>query len=170
MAEFVEKKPTELSENVFAEIGTRWMLLTAYDSERGRVNAMTASWGGMGVLWNRSVLFAFVRPQRHSYGLLNQAEFCSACFLEDGHRTALQICGTKSGRDTDKIRESGLTPVELGGVWGFDEAARVLKLRKLFVTDMKKENFIDPALLKNYSADDYHRIFVYEIETVYEKV
>lgn len=169
MAKFIEKKPTGLSENVFYEIGTRWMLLTAYDPANDRVNAMTASWGGMGVLWNRPVLFAFVRPQRYTYGLLNDADVCSACFLEDGHRTALQICGTKSGRDTDKIAESGLTLVELGGVWGFEEALRVMKLKKLFVADMEKANFLDPALLKNYPEDDYHRVYVYEIETVYEK-
>ncbi|MBQ7828028.1 MAG: flavin reductase [Clostridia bacterium] len=169
MPVFNEIKPTELSENVFSEIGNRWMLLTAYDPANGRVNAMTASWGGMGVLWNRPVLFAFVRPQRYTYGLLNHSDVCSACFLEDGHRPALQICGTKSGRDTDKIAESGLTPVELDGVWGFAEAIRVMKLKKLFVADMEKDHFIDPTLLKNYSAEDYHRVFVYEIETVYEK-
>ena len=170
MAQFVLKKPTELSENVIEEIGSRWMLLTAYDPAHDRINAMTARWGGMGVLWNRPVLFAFVRPQRYTYGLLNDSDECSACFLEDGHRTALQICGTKSGRDTDKIAESGLTPVELDGVWGFQEALRVMKLKKLFVADMEKEHFLDQSLLKNYPTEDYHRVYVYEIETVYEKV
>ncbi len=169
MTEFIVKRPTELSDNVFAEIGSRWMLLTAYDPQKNRVNAMTASWGGMGILWNRPVLFAFVRPQRYTYGLMNDADTCSACFLEDGNRTALQICGTKSGRDTDKIAESGLTPQEFDGVWGFAEAVRVMKLRKLFVTDMEKQHFIDPDLLKNYPTDDFHRIYVYEIEAVYEK-
>ncbi len=170
MAEFITKTPAELTENVFEAIGKRWMLLTAYDKANDRVNAMTASWGGMGVLWNRSVLFAFVRPQRHTFGLLNAADSCSACFLQDGNRPALQICGTKSGRDTDKMAESGLTPVELGGVWGFAEAKTVLKLRKLFVSDMTREQFIDPALLKNYPTEDYHRVYVYEIEAVYEAV
>lgn len=169
MAEFITKKPNELVENVFTEIGTRWMLITAFDEERQRVNAMTASWGAMGILWNRPVLIAFVRPQRHTYSLLEASDSCSACFL-NGHRDALKLCGTKSGRDTDKIGESGLTPVELDGIWGFVEAGRVLKLRKLFVSDMKKENFLDPALLSNYPSEDYHRVYVYEIETVYEQV
>lgn len=170
MAEFVTKKPSELSGNVFEEIGTRWMLLTAWDRQNGRVNAMTASWGGMGVLWNRPVLFAFVRPQRYTNGLLEETDICSACFLEDGHREKLKICGTQSGRDTDKIAASGLTPVDLSGVWGFAEASRVLKLRKLFVTNMEKQHFVDPTLLANYTAGDYHRVYVFEIETAYEKV
>ena len=168
MAEFISKKPTEICDNVFSEIGNRWMLITAYDTENDRVNAMTASWGAMGVLWNRPVLIAFVRPQRYTYSLLEASDVCSACFL-DGQREALKICGTKSGRDTDKISESGLTPVELEGIWGFAEAGRVLKLRKLFVSDMKKENFLDSALLRNYPENDYHRVYVYEIETVFEQ-
>jgi flavin reductase (DIM6/NTAB) family NADH-FMN oxidoreductase RutF len=168
MAKFVTRKPTEICDNVFSEIGTRWMLLTAYDEVNERVNAMTASWGAMGVLWNRPVLIAFVRPQRYTYGLLEASDVCSACFL-NGQREALKICGTKSGRDTDKISESGLTPVELDGIWGFAEAGRVMKLRKLFVSDMKKENFLDPALLSNYPSEDYHRVYVYEIETVFEQ-
>ena len=168
MTEFVTKKPNDICANVFTEIGTRWMLITAYDNTQERVNAMTASWGAMGVLWNKPVLIAFVRPQRYTYGLLEESDFCSACFL-DGHRDALRICGTKSGRDTDKISESGLTPVELDGVWGFAEAGRVLKLRKLFVSDMKKENFLDSSLLINYPSEDYHRVYVYEIVSVFEQ-
>ncbi len=170
MSQFIEKKPAELCINPFAEIGNRWMLLTAWDNANGRINAMTASWGGVGILWNKPVLIAFVRPQRHTYGLLNDADRCTACFLEDGNRPALQICGTKSGRDTDKIAESGLKPVDLGGVWGFEQALRVYQLRKLLVSDMKESDFVDPAILGNYPTQDYHRVYVYEIETVFEKV
>ena len=136
MANWITRKPTELSGNVFDEIGTRWLLLTAWDETNQRVNAMTASWGGMGILWNRPVLFAFVRPQRYTYELFENTDLCSACVLEAGRKEAYRICGTKSGRDTDKISESGLTAVNLDGIWGFEEAERVYKLRKLFVADM----------------------------------
>lgn len=169
MENWITRKPTELSGNVFDEIGTRWLLLTAWDKANQRVNAMTASWGGMGILWNRPVLFAFVRPQRYTYELFEQTDLCSACVLEDGHKEAYRICGTKSGRDTDKIAESNLTSVSFDGVWGFEEAKRVYKLRKLFVADMEKQNFLEDALLKNYPADDFHRVYVLEIEEVYEK-
>ena len=169
MANWIAKKPTELSGNVFDEIGTQWLLLTAWDEKQKRVNAMTASWGGMGILWNRPVLFAFVRPQRYTYELLESSDVCSACVLEAGNQEAYRICGTKSGRDTDKIAECNLNTVELDGVWGFEEASRVYRLRKLFVSDMKEEQFLDPSLLKNYPTKDYHRVYVYEIESAYEK-
>ena len=169
MANWTSKKPTELSGNVFDEIGTQWLLLTAWDEKQDRVNAMTASWGGMGILWNRPVLFAFVRPQRYTYGLLEASELCSACVLEAGNQKAYSICGTKSGRDTDKIAQSDLHPVELDGVWGFEEAKRVYRLKKLLATDMKEEQFIDPAPLSNYPTKDFHRVYVYEILSAYEK-
>ena len=169
MENWTSKKPTELTGNVFDEIGTQWLLLTAWDEKQARVNAMTASWGGMGILWNRPVLFAFVRPQRYTYGLLETSEICSACVLESGNKKAYTICGTKSGRDLDKITEAGLHPVELDGVWGFEEAARVYRLKKLLVTDMKEEQFIDPSLFVNYPTKDFHRVYVYEILSAYEK-
>ena len=170
MAEWITKQPNALSGNVFDEIGTKWLLLTAWDQKQERVNAMTASWGGMGILWNKPVLFAFVRPQRYTYELFEATDTCSACVLEAGNKEAYRICGTKSGRDTDKIAESKLTPVELGGVWGFEEASRVYKLKKLFVSDMKEEQFLDPALLANYPTKDFHRVYVFAIEDVFEKV
>ena len=110
--------------------------------------------------------------ERFELEVLNAGKNYERCLIreDDINRPALQICGTKSGRDTDKIAESGLTPVELDGVWGFQEALRVLKLKKLFVADMEKEHFLDQSLLKNYPTEDYHRVYVYEIETVYEKV
>lgn len=169
MAQWITKQPSARTENVFEEIGTRWLLLTAWDEKYQRVNAMTVSWGGMGILWNRPVLFAFVRPQRYTYELLEHSDVCSACVLEEGNREAYRTCGTKSGRDTDKIAESGLTPVEMDGVWGFEEASGVYRLKKLFVSDMEEKNFLDPALLKNYPANDFHRVYVFEIVNVYEK-
>lgn len=169
MAEWIMKQPTQLSGNVFDEIGTKWLLLTAWDGKQSRVNAMTASWGGMGILWNKPVLFAFVRPQRYTYELLEAADVCSACVLEEGNKEAYRICGTKSGRDTDKIAQGNLHPAELDGVWGFEEAARVYKLKKLLVSDLKEEQFLDSALLKNYPSKDYHRVYVFAIEGVYEK-
>ena len=61
-------KPEELHENPFSLIGEDWMLVAASDGSR--VNAMTASWGGMGILWNKKVAFVFIRPQRYTKELI----------------------------------------------------------------------------------------------------
>ena len=165
---FLEIAPTEL-ENAMQKIGKEWMLITVKDEKNHRVNAMTASWGCLGVLWNKNICVCFVRPQRHTYELLEETDRCSIAFLSEDYREALRLCGSKSGRDTDKLREAGLSAVPLDGVDVISEAETVLVCRKLYVDDLKKECFLDPSLLSTYKQEDYHRVYVCEIEKAYKK-
>ena len=166
MEGFREIAATEL-ENAVKLIGKDWMLITVRDKEKGTVNAMTASWGAMGVLWNKSVAICFVRPQRYTYGLTEREERFSLCFLGEERREALKLCGTKSGRDCDKLAEAGLSSLETDGVSVIAESRLVLVCRKLYVDDLKEEAFLDRSLLSNYAAKDYHRVYICEIEKAY---
>ena len=171
MKNFAKRTPKDL-EGVFDRIGKEWMLITARGkNEKGEdtVNTMTASWGGMGVLWNRPVAFCFVRPQRYTYGLTEQAERFSLSFFGEEHRAALRLCGTKSGRDTDKFAAAGLTPVFENGTPFVGEARLVLLCRKLYADDLNAAKFVDTALLSNYKEQDYHRMYICAIEAIYEK-
>lgn len=171
MKNFKKRTPAEF-EGVFDRIGKEWMLITAHGkNEQGEdtVNTMTASWGGMGFLWNRPVAFCFVRPQRYTYRFAEQSERFSLSFFGEEHRAALRICGTKSGRDTDKWRESGLTPVMHEGVPVIAEARFNLVCRKLYADTLREESFVVPRLLENYKAGDFHRVYVVEIEEILER-
>ena len=150
-------------------IGTDWMLVTAKDEENNRANAMTASWGCLGVLWKKPVCICFIRPQRHTFTLAEQTDRFSIAFLGDGYRDALQLCGSKSGRDLDKLKAAGLSSVEIDGVPVIREAELVLIVRKLYTDDLKKDSFLDPSLLVNYKNNDFHRVYVLEIEGAYRK-
>ena len=165
---FREIPPTEL-ENAIQKIGKKWMLITAYDEANQRTNAMTASWGALGVLWSKSICVCFVRPQRHTYTLMEQNERCSIAFLGEEYREALRLCGSKSGRDGDKLAAAGLGSVALDGVFAVREAKTILVCRKLYADDLKKDCFLDAALLSHYAAEDYHRVYVLEIEKAYRK-
>ncbi len=160
--------PEEIG-NAVKLIGTDWMLITAKDTEKNRANAMTASWGCMGVLWNKPVCICFIRPQRHTYALAEQNDRLSLAFFGDGYRDALRLCGTKSGRDLDKLTEAGLTAVEIEEVPVIQEAELVLIVQKLYADDLKKDGFLDPSLLSNYKNNDFHRMYVLEIEGAYQK-
>ena len=166
--DFREVSPLML-ENAMQKIGKEWMLITTSDKKQHRVNAMTASWGTLGVLWGKDVCICFVRPQRYTYGLMEENGRCSIAFLSEEYRSALRLCGSKSGRDTDKLSESGLSSTELDGVPVIAEAETVLVCRTLYADDLKKASFLDPALLSHYAAEDYHRFYVLEIEKVYRK-
>jgi len=168
MQGFRRIEATEL-ENAAKLIGKDWMLITARDGQQNKVNAMTASWGALGVLWNKPVAICFVRPQRHTYTLVEQSERFSLAFFGEEHRDALKLCGTKSGRDCDKLALCGLSPTEIDGVSVIADARLVLICRKLYADDLKEDTFVDRALLSNYAAKDYHRMYVCEIEAAYIK-
>ena len=124
-------------EDAFQLIGTEWMLITSGDSSN--FNTMTASWGGLGWLWNRPVAFLFVRPERYTHEFIERNERLTLSFFPETQRKALQVCGSKSGRDCDKVKEAGLTPVQVEpGMVSFAEARMTLACRKLFKSDMKQ--------------------------------
>ena len=158
---FKETKPEQLNDNPFRLIGTDWMLITAGTPES--FNTMTASWGGLGILWERKVATCFIRPTRYTFEFAERSPNFTLSFFEEQHRKALTHCGTRSGRDTDKIREAGLTPVKEGGFIYFSEARLVLACRKLYSQDIDPRRFLDPKISDMYPQKDYHRMYIGEI-------
>ena len=154
--------PRELG-NAVKMIGDDWTLITAEKND-GSVNTMTASWGFMGVLWNKPVCAVFIRPQRHTLGFVEEADRLSLTFFREQYRAALKLCGTKSGRDMDKISTAGLTLAHEGNVPYFEEAETVLICRKIYEDNIKPEGFLDASIAANYPKEDYHRVFICEIE------
>ncbi|HBR31795.1 MAG TPA: flavin reductase [Clostridiales bacterium] len=159
--------PEQFGKNVFDAIGKQKMLITAKKQD-GSYNTMTASWGGMGVLWNKNVFMCFIRPQRYTNEFAEQSDEITLCWLEDGFKDAYKICGSKSGRDCDKTALAGLTPVIDGDFVYFEQAEAVLCGKKLYVNKIKESGFIglDPAL---FYKDDYHIVYIYEIKKVLVK-
>jgi flavin reductase (DIM6/NTAB) family NADH-FMN oxidoreductase RutF len=153
--------PESVQDNVFKLIGKDWMLITA--GIRESFNTMTASWGGMGVLWDKKVCFAFVRPTRYTFEFLEKSEFYTFSFLEEQYRDILMYCGTKSGRDVNKVIETNLTPIFGNGTVFFAEARLVMECRKIYVQDITPGNFLDQTMNEYYPKKDYHRIYVGEI-------
>ena len=167
MKKIIKTLPSDFKNSVFDEIGNKWLLVTAKDEKNGRINAMTASWGTMGILWNKPVCVLFIRPQRHTKSLVEKEDVFSVNILESGRSEAYKICGSLSGRDTDKVKKSGLTPVKLDGAYGFEESETVMVLKKLYVEDLKESSFVDKSLLSHYTAGDFHTAYVCEITEIY---
>ena len=157
-------------ENSVKSIGDDWMLITVADEKNGRVNAMTASWGAMGVLWNKPVCICFVRPERYTFELLETKKELSVAFLGSQRRDALGLCGRESGRDIDKLGKCNLTTLELDGIPVIAEAQTALTCRVLYEDSLNKDGFLDKALLANYASAGYHRMFVCEIIGAYKSI
>lgn len=151
-----------ISYNVLKLIGSDWMLITAGTPDD--FNTMTAAWGGFGVLWNKKVCFAVIRPQRHTYSFMEKTNHFTLSFFDEKYREVLEFCGTKSGRDVDKIAETGLTPVQGGAeTIYFAEARLVIECKKIYFQDIDPRHFLDPEIHQHYPAKDYHRMYVGEI-------
>ncbi len=165
---FKEIKPEELNSSVFSDIGTKWMLVSAQKRD-GSINTMTASWGALGVLWNKNVFFCFVRPQRFTHEFTEESDRISISFFGEEYREALKLCGTKSGRDMDKIAKSGLTAFSNDGNVGFNEAERIIYGKKLYAGKIDPACFITEDIDKWYK-NDYHTVYICEIEKIEEKI
>ena len=154
--------PQELLVRPFTVLDREWALLVA---GRERPNPMTVSWGGLGTLWNRPVVTVYVRPSRFTYSLLEAWPEFTLNVLAERHRRALDLCGTRSGRDTDKWRETGLgqRPGETVAVPRVAEAELALECRVLATADLDPGRFLDPTIAKLYPRDDYHRAFLGEV-------
>ena len=154
-----------LSLNPFTKIGKEWALLTAGD-ENG-FNTMTVSWGAMGFMWGKPSVTVYIRPQRYTMELVDKNDYFTLSFY--GNNKAIhKVCGSKSGRDTDKTAETGLTPVFDGGAVYFNEARLVIICKKLYVQQMKEECFTDKEPLRWYD-NDLHNIVIGKIEKVLVK-
>ncbi len=160
---FLRIDPKKLKDNIFHLLDDDWMLISAgNDSE---VNMMTASWGGFGILWNKPVAIIFIRPQRHTYQLINQSEVFSLSFFSEKYRSELTFCGTKSGKDVNKIANTGLTPFKTeNGCFAFEEARLFIECKKLYVDHLNAASFIDETLIKkNYPNNDFHQVTIGEV-------
>ncbi len=164
---FEKKDVHELLGNPFNEIGRDWFLITAGKPEN--YNTMTASWGFMGIMWGAPSFLCAVRTNRYTFGFIEDSEVYTISFFDERYRSALNFCGMKSGRDYDKAKETGLTPVELDGAVTFAEAKRVFVCRKRYSEMMKREAFTSNETYERwYGTDPMHKQYIGEIIAVYE--
>lgn len=161
--------PEKLEGNPFNLFAQSWPILTAGNLQRH--NGMTIGWGGLGVLWRKRVATVYVRPQRYTYEFVEREPYFSLSVLDESYKTALNLFGTKSGRDLDKTKAAGLTPVafEDKTVY-FAESRLVLILKKLYSDSIEKSNFLGFNPDDIYTTPgDYHRVYVGEIVAILQK-
>ena len=165
---FQSVNPSELTDNVFSLIGDQWMLITAGTADH--CNTMTASWGGLGVIWGAPAATCYLRPQRYTKEFVDREEYFTLSFFDKQWRKALALCGSKSGRDVDKVQECGFTQkIAACGAPYFEEAELVLVCRKRFAQKMDPENIPEDVKEKWYPEKDYHTMYIGEIIEVLKK-
>lgn len=156
-------EPKQLQENIFSLLGDQWTLITAGTPDH--CNTMTASWGGLGVLWNKPVATIYVRPQRYTYTFLEENATFTLSFFSPQWKKQLAHCGAVSGREEDKLAACGFHVAAADQAPYIEEADLVLVCKKRYWSDLDPTH-MDGEALEHYQAKDYHRMYVGEITQV----
>lgn len=158
----------DLKFNPFKLIGDEWMLVSAGNETDG-CNTMTASWGGIGCLWghNDPVATIYLRPSRYTKEFVDKESRFTLCVMDQSFKKQMAYLGKVSGRDEDKIKTAGLTPVFDDGTVYFAEAKLVLVCRKMYAQTLDEEGFVCPeTIAESYPQKDFHTMYIGKIEKV----
>ena len=159
--------PKALNANFFSLLDDRWGILTVHDKDKENPNPMTVSWGGAGILWGEPVVTVYVRPQRYTRHLIDAEQYFSLSFLPGDKDPIATLCGSKSGRDMDKVKECGLTVLNDEKAPYFAQSELTLICRKLYEQDMDGQFFVDKDVdARQYPTKDYHRMYIGKVESV----
>ncbi|MBR4777699.1 MAG: flavin reductase [Lachnospiraceae bacterium] len=153
--------------DILSVFDKKWALLTA--GNKGSFNTMTVSWGGMGTIWGKPVATVYVRTSRYTHEFMDREDYFTVSFFPEEYKKVLGVLGSKSGRDMDKMNESGLTAKELKQSVTFDEAEVTLVCKKLFMQRLEPANIIDPNSAKFYEGDAPHDMYIGEIVDIIRK-
>ena len=165
---FKQISPEQIPGNIIRLLSQDWMLITAGTADR--FNTMTASWGGLGHLYNKPVTFCFINPARYTYQFMEKKDTYTLTFYTEAYRDALKYCGSHSGKDTDKIKESGLTPIVTpNGSPAFSEAWLIIECRKLVSQSLIPESLGNETLRAEWSGKPMHKMYIGEILHVWVK-
>jgi flavin reductase (DIM6/NTAB) family NADH-FMN oxidoreductase RutF len=139
---------------------------------KGRPNPMTIGWALAGIVWGEPIMTVLVRPSRYTFGLLEKARRFSVCVPLEGKLVdELAFCGSRSGRDCDKIESLGLQASP-----GLERGVSVLEACDLFYeceivhkTQVIKQNLDEGIISGYYALGDFHAIYNGRILRAYKK-
>ena len=154
----------EFNTNIFDQYDKKWALLTAGDKDK--FNTMTISWGGLGTLWNKPVATVYVRTSRYTNEFMKDNDYFTVSFYPEECKKVLGVLGSKSGRDMDKIHESGLTPKEVENGVTFAEAEVTLVCKKMICQRLEPANMTPEIAKQFYENEAEHDMYVGEVVAI----
>ena len=157
----------EFQTDIFKQFDKKWALLTAGTKEN--FNTMTISWGGMGTLWGKPVVTTYVRTSRYTHEFIDNHDYFTVSFYPEQYRQTLGVLGSKSGRDMDKMKASGLTPVQAGDSMTFQEAEITLVCRKLMRQSLDEANMPKEIVEQFYESDAPHDMYIGAVVEIQKK-
>ena len=156
----------QLELNPFTVIGDEAFLLTSGGEDSW--NTMAAAWGGFGFLWPSPTVYVFVRDSRYTCSFMENSGRFSLSFFSPGRHEVIDYCGEHSGRDTDKVRDTGLTPFMIDGAVSFEEANLIITCEKTAGALIDRECIASPDLIEKFYKDgDSHHMYAGRVIGIY---
>ena len=167
----MQRKPVDISQLTIHPhdlFNNQWLLLTCGDYAKDEFNTMTIAWGALGTMWSKPFAFVAVRHSRFTYEFMEKFDTFTLTTFPLEYHPALSLLGSRSGRDSDKISASGLTPEasSIVAAPSFKEAEMVIECQKMYWNDLNPAHFLDDTIRNHYKKHDYHRIYYGEIMQV----
>ena len=157
------EKEENISYNPFKKFHEQWGVVTAGTKEK--FNSMTISWGSMGTIWGKPMITVFIRPTRYTYEFIKSNEYFTVSFFDEKYREKLSLIGNKSGRDIDKVKETGFTPKFLDKGITYEEASETFVLKKWYFQFMDASQIPDDVKKVYYTpGDETHYMFIGLVE------
>ena len=151
----------EFNTEIFSQFDKKWALLTAGDESR--FNTMTISWGGLGTIWGKPVATVYVRTSRYTHDFMDANEYFTISFFPEEYKQILGVLGSKSGRDMDKMKDSGLSAMKDGDSVSFKEAEVTLVCRKMFKQELSVANIPADVAKAMYEGQAPHDMYIGEV-------
>ncbi len=166
---FKRISPMEIQGNTFNMFANDWALVTAGNLQS--YNTMTIGWGDFGVLWGRPIVTVYVSSSRYTKQFMDENVYFTVEFFDESYRNALSYLGSHSGRDEDKVKNAGLTPIATdNGNATFKESRIIVEAKKIYSHEFDSHGLTDEV--KQWYAKrriGLHTMYIGEIINIWIK-
>ena len=161
---FKEISPEEIPDDVFTLAGKVFPVITA--GKQDHYNAMTGSGGGMGMLFRKPAIWCVLRSDRYTLELMVKEQTYTMTYFADEYKGQVMFLGSKSGRDSDKMKEVELTAIQTPGRnISFAEARLIIECKLVQITTPRLDDFYTQEaidwLKETYKQPSDHRKYVF---------
>ena len=165
-----EVNALEIKDNVIDEFKNQIAIVCARKKD-GTFNMCAIAWGSIGELWSKNVVTVYVKPIRYTDEFIDEDDYFTVTFFDKDHLNDVMLCGTRSGRDIDKMNLENLKAINIDNGITFTGYRRVYLCKKIYKGQFKKEEFIDSQIIidKYYKTEPPHNFYIGEIVKVFEK-
>lgn len=160
----------EITDNFVNKIDKQTALVTARKKD-GTFNMCTVSWASIGRLWRKNIITIYIKPIRFTDSFIIEDNYFTLSFLDNNHHNDLILCGTKSGKNFDKIKNTNLKPIFLKNGITFEDYDLVFVLKKIYQGKFNEQGLISKEeIINRYYVDEpFHNVYIGEIVDIISK-